>query len=65
VIPWYVLGFLLYATLFAMAGSLVSRVEDLQSAVMPVIIVLVGAIRGAVRPAGPVRHRRHVAGSSR
>ena len=44
VVPWYVLGFLLYASLFAMAGSLVSRVEDLQSAVMPVILVLVGAI---------------------
>ena len=44
VLPWYVLGFLLYASLFAMAGSLVARVEDLQSAVMPVILVLVGAI---------------------
>lgn len=47
VIPWYVLGFLLYATLFAGAGSVVSRVEDLQSAVLPVIIVLVLALFGA------------------
>jgi ABC-2 type transport system permease protein len=47
VIPWYVLGFLLYATLFAMAGSVVSRVEDMQSAVMPVVIVLVLALFGA------------------
>jgi ABC-2 type transport system permease protein len=47
VIPWYVLGFLLYATLFAMAGSVVARVEDMQSAVMPVIIVLVLALFGA------------------
>lgn len=47
VIPWYLLGFLLYATLFAMAGSVVSRVEDMQSAVMPVIIVLVLALFGA------------------
>jgi ABC-2 type transport system permease protein len=47
VIPWYVLGFLLYATLFAMAGSVVSRVEDMQSAVMPVIVVLVLALFGA------------------
>jgi ABC-2 type transport system permease protein len=47
VVPWYVLGFLLYATLFAMAGSVVSRVEDMQSAVMPVIIVLVFALFGA------------------
>ncbi|MFU8840783.1 MAG: ABC transporter permease [Nitriliruptoraceae bacterium] len=44
VIPWYVLGFLVYAALFAAAGSLVSRVEDLQSAVLPVIMLLVGAI---------------------
>jgi ABC-type Na+ efflux pump permease subunit len=47
VIPWYVLGFLLYATLFAMAGAIVSRVEDMQSAVMPVIIVLVLALFAA------------------
>lgn len=47
VIPWYIVGFLLYATLFAMAGSVVSRVEDLQSAVIPVIIVLVFALFGA------------------
>jgi ABC-2 type transport system permease protein len=47
VIPWYVLGFLLYVTLFAMAGSVVSRVEDMQTAVMPVIIVLVLALFGA------------------
>jgi len=47
VIPWYVLGYLLYAALFAMAGSIVSRVEDMQSAVMPVIIVLVLALFAA------------------
>lgn len=47
VIPWHVLGFLLYAALFAMAGSIVSRVEDLQSAVMPVIVVLVLALFAA------------------
>jgi ABC-2 type transport system permease protein len=47
VIPWYVLGFLLYSTIFAMAGSVVSRVEDMQSAVMPVIVILVLALFGA------------------
>ena len=47
VVAWYVLGFLLYAALFAMAGSVVSRVEDMQSAVMPVIVVLVLALFGA------------------
>ena len=47
VVPWFVLGYLLYASLFAMAGALVSRVEDLQSVVMPVIIVLVFALFAA------------------
>lgn len=47
VVAWYVLGFLLYATLFAMAGAVVARVEDLQSAVMPVVLVLVLAMLGA------------------
>jgi ABC-2 type transport system permease protein len=32
---WIVLGFLLYATMFAALGSLVSRIEDAQSAGMP------------------------------
>jgi ABC-2 type transport system permease protein len=47
VIPWYVLGYLLYALLFAAAGAMVARVEELQSAVMPVILVLVGALFAA------------------
>lgn len=47
VIPWYVLGYLLYAMLFAAAGSLVARVEELQSAVMPAIVVLIGALFAA------------------
>lgn len=47
VVAWYVLGYMLYATLFAMAGAVVARVEDLQSAVMPVIMVLVLALFGA------------------
>jgi ABC-2 type transport system permease protein len=34
-----VLGFLLYATLFAAAGSLVSRQEDVNSAVMPLTLL--------------------------
>jgi ABC-2 type transport system permease protein len=47
VVVWFIPGYLLYATLFAMSGAVVSRVEDLQSAVMPVIIVLVLALFGA------------------
>ncbi|WP_020670051.1 ABC transporter permease [Amycolatopsis nigrescens] len=38
---WYLLGFFLYATIFAAAGSLVSRQEDAQSVVTPVSMVLV------------------------
>ncbi|GAA1971343.1 ABC transporter permease [Amycolatopsis minnesotensis] len=40
-VVWYLLGFLLYATVFAAAGSLVSRQEDAQSVVAPVSITLV------------------------
>lgn len=38
---WYLLGFFLYATVFAGAGSLVSRQEDAQSVLTPVTMVLV------------------------
>jgi ABC-2 type transport system permease protein len=40
---WYALGFLLYATVFAAVGALVSRQEDVQSVLMPVTAVLVVA----------------------
>jgi ABC-2 type transport system permease protein len=44
---WYLLGFFLYATVFAAAGSLVSRQEDTQSVLTPITIVLVvGFIAG-------------------
>jgi ABC-2 type transport system permease protein len=36
---WYVLGFFLYAALLGAAGSLVSRQEELQSAVTPVTLL--------------------------
>jgi ABC-2 type transport system permease protein len=35
---WFLLGFSLYATLYAAAGSLVSRVEDAQSASGPLML---------------------------
>lgn len=35
---WFVLGFLLYAVLFGAAGSLVGRIEDAQSAAMPMTL---------------------------
>ena len=37
-----VLGFLIYATLYAAAGSLVSRMEDINAAVMPMTLVSTG-----------------------
>jgi ABC-2 type transport system permease protein len=37
---WYVLGFFLYATVYAAAGSLVSRQEDAASVITPVTMVL-------------------------
>lgn len=38
---WYLLGFFLYATVFAAAGSLVSRQEEVQPVLVPVTLVLV------------------------
>ena len=44
VLVWFVLGFALYAALFALAGAVVSRSEDLQSSAAPVVLLLVGAL---------------------
>ncbi|WP_017973153.1 ABC transporter permease [Actinopolyspora halophila] len=38
---WFLLGFTFYATMLAAAASLVSRQEDLQSVITPVIMMLV------------------------
>lgn len=40
---WFLGGFALYSTLFALGGSFVSRQEDAQGAVMPISISLTGA----------------------
>lgn len=40
---WFIGGFALYSTLFALAGSLVSRQEDAQAAAAPIMYALVGA----------------------
>ncbi|MFP5072351.1 ABC transporter permease [Pseudonocardia nantongensis] len=37
---WYLVGFFLFATLYAAAGALVSRQEELQSVTAPVAVVL-------------------------
>jgi ABC-2 type transport system permease protein len=40
---WYLLGFFLYATIFAAAASLVSRQEELQSVITPISTVIIVA----------------------
>jgi ABC-2 type transport system permease protein len=40
---WFVVGFVLYSTLFALAGSFVSRQEDAQSAAAPISMVFTAA----------------------
>ena len=40
---WFLGGFALYSTLFALAGSLVSRQEDAQAASAPILTILVAA----------------------
>lgn len=42
-ILWFLGGYALYSTLFALAGSLVSRQEDAQAAAAPILTVLVAA----------------------
>jgi len=39
-LAWFVAGFVMYGFLFAMAGAMVSRQEDAQSAAIPVTILL-------------------------
>jgi ABC-2 type transport system permease protein len=52
-IVWFVLGYLMYALLFAGAGSMVSRQEDVASVSMPVILVVVAAWIIALSVAAP------------
>ena len=39
VLGWFVLGFAFYAGLFAVSGALVSRMEELQNAMVPINII--------------------------
>ena len=47
-VAWFVLGFLMYAFLFAAAAALVDKVTEVGSAIMPVTVILVLAYLGAV-----------------
>jgi len=57
VVAWFVLGYALYASLFAVAASLVSRQEDLGTVLTPMSLVLIGGVivgfHAAAEPAGP------------
>jgi ABC-2 type transport system permease protein len=43
VLGWFVLGFFFYASLFAVAGSIVTRQEDLQTTMTPLTILILGS----------------------
>jgi ABC-2 type transport system permease protein len=43
VLLWFVLGYILYSVAFAAVGALVSRQEDLQTAIVPLTVVMTGA----------------------
>jgi ABC-2 type transport system permease protein len=43
VVLWFVLGYAFYAAIFAVAASLVSRQEDLNTVVMPTMLLLIAA----------------------
>ena len=54
VIGWFILGFAFYASLFAAAGSLVSRMEELQNVIVPInLTILVSFIISIGSLAGP------------
>lgn len=40
IVVWFILGFALYATAYAAAGSLVDRMEDAQNAAFPLTLIL-------------------------
>lgn len=42
-VVFFILGYLLYATLAAMLGSLVSRIEDVQQLMMPMMFLVIAA----------------------
>jgi len=51
VIGWFILGYALYAAVFAAGASLVARQEDLQSVLLPTILVLVAAFVVSIQAA--------------
>jgi ABC-2 type transport system permease protein len=58
VVGWFLLGFALYSCLFAMAGAVASRAEELQSTTTPLTFLTMGSFFAAITtggdPGGPV-----------
>ncbi len=52
VLAWYVVGFALYSCLFAMAGAVASRVEELQNTSMPIQVVVMAGYFAAIFASG-------------
>jgi ABC-2 type transport system permease protein len=52
VVAWFVLGYALYASIYAVAASLVSRQEDLPAVLTPTTILLVVSFLIAIQAAG-------------
>ncbi len=52
-VVWFVLGYLMYALLYAAAGSMVSRQEDVASVALPVTLMLVAGWIIALTVAAP------------
>ena len=52
VLGWFVLGYALYACLFAVAGALASRSEDLQNTAGPLSLVAAGSFIAGITTAG-------------
>ena len=48
VLGWFVLGFALYSALFAMAGAIASRVEELQNTSSPITFLIMGGYVSAI-----------------
>src|SRR5690606_13314264 len=44
ILIFFIIGYFIYATLFALVGSMVSRPDDLSSATMPIVILLMASL---------------------
>jgi len=57
VLGWFVLGYFFYASLFTVAGALVSRQEDLQTTMTPLTLLIVASFFIGISATG-IRARR-------